>query len=191
MALIPAGYSQVNLRFTGVYLPNGAEMVFGVDNTVGATPDAIALDVENAWVTADMDANQTDGVTLSSILVKNGPNSTGPSAERGVSSTGDKTTPGWGPQVSFLIRKSTALGGRRGRGRMYMPGGAEADINGAGQIEAATLTALQTDCTAFLNALLAADCPMVLLHSDATTPTLVTALTVDATAATQRRRLRG
>lgn len=91
---------------------------------------------------------------------------------------------------AYLVRKSTARAGRRGRGRMYLPPWivAEADISNSGILTGAALTGLQAIVEdAFPLA------GLVLLHDDlpaVLAPDSITALTVDRQIATQRRRLR-
>jgi hypothetical protein len=104
------------------------------------------------------------------------------------------------PNVAVLIKKRTALGGRRGRGRMYFPWFlGEGDADERGSISAAVQANLSAACENFRLAIAAASgavpgTPMVLLHSTAplgpaVAPTPVIALVVDPLVATQRRRL--
>jgi len=110
------------------------------------------------------------------------------------------------PQNSaLLVSKGTALGGRRNRGRFYVPGLLnEGVVDNVGNVSASTYQPL---FTAFLEDLLVEAntnvLEMVLFHSYEWTgdvdpgpppgfpaPTVVTALTVNGRIATQRRRLR-
>lgn len=95
------------------------------------------------------------------------------------------------PNVAILVQKRTPLGGRRNRGRFYLPFMlSQDDLEENGIIGTVALTATQTECNDFLTALQTADIPMFLLHSDGGSPTVVTSLVVQQLAATQRRRLR-
>lgn len=189
--LIPVGFAQINMRFTGIDTPRTAEMTFGVDHQafVGTTAE-IGDAVGVAWA-ASLDAEQSNDVVLSSILVKKGPNATGASAEVFPNTAGALTVSTAPPQVAILIKKVTGLGGREGRGRMYMPGYSETNINGDGSLGSTPLADLQTQADAFYTALQTGDLQMVLLHNSATVPTDVLSLQVDSRVATQRRRLRG
>lgn len=101
---------------------------------------------------------------------------------------------------AVLIHKRTARSGRRGRGRMYVPGIPEGDVSQVGGIT--TLAGWQTALTAFYNRIVAAPDVLgpVLLHSTSPTvplltdpllvPDGITAFQVDGVIATQRRRLR-
>lgn len=96
-----------------------------------------------------------------------------------------------------LVQKRTALGGRRNRGRMYVPNLlADADVSDLGDLTGAWQAALQTS---FDNLLTALDTglggspiptPMVILHGTVGIPTPVTSLIVSGKAATQRQRMR-
>lgn len=107
------------------------------------------------------------------------------------------------PNVALLVRKKTGLGGRRNRGRSFLPGVIdETQVNYLGQLVTASRDAFQIDADQWIDALAGDDLgtspmtPMVILHSpDPVTgavlaPTPVTTLEVDDMVATQRRRLR-
>jgi hypothetical protein len=98
------------------------------------------------------------------------------------------------PNCAVLARKTTARGGRRGRGRMYIPWCvAETGVDEAGQIAGANRTPINTALAAFLTALGVNTVPMVLLHNPGLTapgaPNTVLTLVADPLIATQRRRL--
>lgn len=95
------------------------------------------------------------------------------------------------PNVSMLVRKVTASGGRANTGRMYVVGLDQAAGDSSGFLSAATIADRQAGCNGMLGDMSANDIPMYLLHNNpALAPTLVTALIVQARVATQRRRLR-
>lgn len=188
--IIPTGYAQCNLYFVGSGLPRDAQVAIGVnqDNafTAAATAAAVGSEFEAAFMPL-----LSPGITLSYVKAKLGPNDTGPEATVtfGVpgGATGDEPLP---PNVAALIKKSTATGGRKGNGRIFLPGVTEDSTTGGGYLVSAALTALQSASDDFLAGLATALCPMVVLHTDATTPTAVTALVVAQLMATQKRRIR-
>lgn len=188
--IIPSGYSQVNLIHTLSSGSRPAEVTFGVANSGGDPPGTIAGDVLTAWTT-NLKSMFVSGMVLDSILVKNGPNSSGPFASLGVGvaySGSGELLPG---QVATLIRKNTLLGGRHGRGRWFWPGVFRGMLNlGTDTIASATVTALDGAFNDFIDDLTAAAHPVVLLHGDSTAPTQLTSVAVEATLATQRRRIR-
>ena len=191
--LIPAGFGQANLKFQSAATPHGAEVTFGFERVGVGDPLTVGGIIRDAWDDELIDNLLSDQIELVSILVKFGPNDTGPAQELAVSLPGlDSGTP-VPPNVSVLVHKHTAFGGRQGRGRMYIPGIPEGQVDGAGTITSATPAVWTTRFNNFLGVLEAADYPMVLLHAGSgavTTPYPVIGLTCSSTVATQRRRLR-
>lgn len=187
--IIPSGFSQVNLQFTGTAHPTGAEVTFGVDNN-GSLPDVVGNGVANALASSGVQSNFITTSIISMIHVKNGPNATGPFSDVPVNLPGGTGTAGTSPNVAALIKKSTNLGGRRGQGRCFWPGVAESQIAETGIMLASFLIALQTDLNSLLSDLVTEGFPMVLLHNDATAPDPVIGFTVQTIGATQRRRMR-
>lgn len=186
---IPSGFAQVTLGFAGNGLANPAACVFGVDQGGGATPEDVAETIFDLFVGTIL-PNLNDDVELVSSLVKFGPNTTGPSAEFTGSEAGGAAGSGGVSNTAYLVRKNSGLGGREGRGRMYLPGVTEVDVGSDGLVDPILLGALQTDVTNFGAGLTLGGFPMVILHNSATTPTPVTTLVVQSRVATQRRRLR-
>jgi hypothetical protein len=104
--------------------------------------------------------------------------------------------------TAYLVHKRSAEGGRRGRGRWYLPGVAEGDVSPAGAVTSGRQTTMNAALVDFLARFGAAgltDMAPVILHGliGSSTPppgfgdpTLITAMTLDPVAATQRRRLR-
>lgn len=208
--IIPEGFAQITYRFTGTGLPNGADIVFGVSNDADLSASALAASVGNCFTTGTMNARLCSDVVLSTVIAKLGPEDTGPMHAASFAVPGAQVASAVTPAVSVLVRKATALGGRRGRGRMFWPGASDSSFDDAGVMPGATNAAWMTSLADFLGDLAAGNFPMVLLHSPPTewvlvngqprrvpiagsvpSPTLVTALTVDGRAATQRRRQRG
>jgi hypothetical protein len=104
--------------------------------------------------------------------------------------------------VAILVRKRTNRGGRRGRGRFFLPWCFEASVDNAGRLTSGEIGATNLRMSNFLDALAnppigseGGPTPMVLLHSTggssvAGAPTPVTGLETQSLVATQRRRLR-
>lgn len=93
---------------------------------------------------------------------------------------------------AYLIHKNSGLGGRKNKGRMYLPGVAELSCDHAGNLDSGTITGLNAGlATLFTNLgnIEALGAP-VILHGDAATPTPIVSFTADTRIATQRRRLR-
>jgi len=101
---------------------------------------------------------------------------------------------------AVLLTKVTARGGRRGKGRMYLPWAvAPGNVDETGIIGAGTVTAINAAAATFLSALNSGNVPMMVLHKESPPGTaqpsvppaadLVTSLTVSSLISSQRRRL--
>jgi hypothetical protein len=100
------------------------------------------------------------------------------------------------PNVTFLLRKSTGVPGRKNRGRIYLPGVSEQDVDATGVVVGSKITEINTGLGALVGDLAAANFTPYLLHNitvaDPTpAPTLISTITCEPLAATQRRRMRG
>lgn len=191
--IIPAGAAQVNLKFTGSATPNGAQMTFGVAATEISNVNTIAVKIHEALDESSFMGNVSSTTAITSILVKMGPNETGPMYELGVSVPGEVGSTAVPPNVSVLIRKTTNQGGRKGQGRFFLPALPENSVNEAGIITPAFVSDINTCMAAFLANLVGESMPMVLLHSTDgpnTLPLAVQSLVCQSKVATQRRRLR-
>jgi hypothetical protein len=190
---IPPQYGQVNLKFVGTPLPYGAQVTWGF----ATMPSPDIAEVADSIITAIRESTVldffTNAMTLASVLVKLGPNDFGPSIEVAASLAGLASSPATTPNTALLVRKNTVAGGHSGSGRMFWPGWVEPNVDGAGQISSGPLAAVQTCFDSLLSKLIAAEVPMMLLHTRENHPLGplgVTSLRVQGTAATQRRRLR-
>lgn len=104
------------------------------------------------------------------------------------------------PNCAFLVRKRTSSAGRRGRGRMYLPGVPEALVDSAGNLTGGTQADLQAAVDGWLADLATPDvggqpyAPVILHRSEGAgvepAPTPVTFFEAEGKIATQRRRLR-
>lgn len=190
---IPIGYAQVNLKWTGVAVPEGAQTTFAVACPSGSTPQDVFQVVDQALEDAQLTASLSTEVGITSILVKLGPNSVGPSGEFGTAqfgAVGSATVP---PQVALLARKFTAFGGKSGSGRWFLPGLVENSVSGAGIISQTFMGDYFTQHLEFLTHLSTSEFPMYLLHGGEgglLGPLEVTSLVPQSKVATQRRRLR-
>lgn len=206
---IPEGFAQVTHVFGGGSCPRGAVVTYGIEHSGIVTPAFVADAAGDAW-DAEMLTSQVATCTHVSVEVKFGPDDTGPSASNSRGTIGTAGGAGASPQVAFLAQKSTALGGRRGRGRLFIPGVAEGAVDVSGVVAGASFTQLAGDLTSFLASLDTKGIPMVLLHDPPTewvlvagqprrvpvagsvpVPTPVTSLDASSTISTQRRRVRG
>lgn len=191
--LIPTGYMQANYRFTGTALPHGAEFTLG--HFKGTTEDDPAVVAGVLYLAAAQTLSRlwSADVVFSSVLCKFGPNATGAQGEASGVTAGSATGNADSPNTALLVRKNTTAGGRTGRGRMYVPGLNQSDVGPAGNIVSASRALFQDDVDDFHARLITDGYPPFLLHapdSPVASPTEIVSFSVDATAATQRRRLR-
>lgn len=93
---------------------------------------------------------------------------------------------------AILLNKSTARGGRKYRGRAYVPPvyPLEGDVGPVGEIAPSLLANLNPVYNNAYNAMDDVDLEPVLHHSDGAIGTRITSMTVGSIIATQRRRLR-
>lgn len=194
--IIPPGFAEATLTVRHSQVNRAAAVVFGVTARGGdASPDVQAGLVFTAFMDTlglRLDAHTTIGPLRLAIGQDGGDPVLGFS---GSPAQGGRTMNSTSPAVAALLRKRSALGGRRGRGRMYLPWAcAEADVSEGGFISGTTLSGLREEADNFLEALQEPGTlmPMVLLHSPGTTPvpppTPVTQLQAEEIVATQRRR---
>ena len=191
--LIPLGFAQINAIHTGSALPFRSEWTLAVNHdNIEQTPIQVAQKFEDALQASNLYDSVSLGVTMTSVLVKFGPNDTGKSALEPANEPGVAGNSA-APQVAYLIHKNTDDGGRAGRGRFFLPGVPDANVNPNGTILGGTLTTMQTALDTFLANLIADDLIPVVLHnigSPLSSPSPITSFSPDARAATQRRRLR-
>lgn len=205
---IPVSFAQVTHEFTGSQLPHGAAVVYGVSNDLDHSAEEVAA-VAVASFNLIM-PQLSAGITLVNTRAKLGPDETGPSFEETSAFVGGvAVASGLAPNSAYLCTKNTAIGGRRGKGRMFIPGVSETVVDPNGNLTGAFQTALQALVTDFFESLAINDNPMVLLHGPTTewvlvdgqprrvpvagaipAPDDVVSLDLQATVGTQRRRLR-
>jgi hypothetical protein len=189
---LDADTTRCTIGFTGEAVPNGAAVVLALDNPGMAVALADVADELTTNLIQVMD-NFVTTLTLSSVLVKQGPDETGPSGVFSYSLTGNYGAGACPPNTSVLISKVTNQGGRSGRGRMYWPGIREDQIDNGGMLNSGLLAGVQAGFDGFLADMATSGLQLVLEHgpdSPFGIPGVVSALPVSSKVATQRRRLR-
>lgn len=193
-AIIPEGFAQVLQRMRLGGADRDYLVTYGVSLESGASV-AMANSLHSAFA-LNWDDVLSDSYTMPGCIVREGTGSGDPITWESTNSAivGAITSGVFPPNTAVLVKKTTASGGRRNRGRMFIPAViSEAGVNNSGQIDPAFLAARQTIADDFLDDTIGVTGVgnMVILHSEApSTPTTVTSLIVDQTVATQRRRLR-
>lgn len=192
----PVGYAECSYQITQTGLTRPAYVTFGVDPS-GGDPVALADAVYGAWGASGSLKTILDATaSLTAVRVAMGTDGGGDLVYvKSVSDAGGGGAMGTlPPNCAVLFHKTTARGGRRGRGRMYFPWSvSETNVDEAGGITGSIVTAHTTAATNWRLALTAASCPLVLLHEEGKTavppPDAVTGMVCDPRIATQRRRI--
>lgn len=193
-ARIPPGFAEAWMQFNVTGDPENMYTALGLDLAVGVTATQAAADAILAAMQGAIDNAVGNDYTIGPghvIFGQDGGDiridgSTAPVAGLGVG-------PSLPNNCAWLLRKLTASGGRRGRGRMYIPGCIESGVGASGGVGGAAFTVLQAVGTNLISALeaLAEVEDVVLLHDTAPfDPTDITAIEPSTKIATQRRRLR-
>lgn len=197
----PPGYADCSYELKHASLSRAAFITFGVD-VVETDPAAVATALVGAFAApgslfAIIDTNVTMVRARASLGTDGGEDNVGVSVTS--SSCNYSGTTIWA-NTSALVHKRSTRGGRRGRGRMYIPWCLPTSgVSEVGVITGAEVTRIQNGVNAWMAALSSGAGPLVLLHRPSnpgtahpTTPGVpnnVTAMVVDPLVGTQRRRL--
>jgi len=192
---IPVDYGLLAFHTKTDLDPEEMLWTVGVNLTSVSDPQDVCTDAHQAWVDHIADLTSTI-VDLTRITLKVGPSSTGATYQDVTAASGNDGGSLLPPNSAVLVQKLTNLGGRKGRGRVYLPGISEigGTLDSSGTFSSGEAGVI----TAAMNALLldigtgsaSEGAPLVLLHSDATAPTLIVQFFCENKIATQRRRLR-
>lgn len=187
--VIPPGFAQVALRYRLDGDPEEMISTFGV--VVDGNGVAEAGAIVSAHETSFPAAAIASGWTFVGVTLRVGQDGGPPAVVELLEATvGTAAANGLPNNSAYLIRKSTDVGGRPGRGRMYIPPFViqEGDISQTGFLTESDRSDLSDLMGPVLNA-----APPVLLHdslSPVTDPTPITSFSVQPQIATQRRRMR-
>jgi len=173
-----------------------------------SAPAALAEDAYNAMADGPLDV-MSNTVALLDVTAHVGqdppPDAVTVFAGSAVGSISDTL---YSPNVAVLVSKETGLSGRANRGRIFMPGVNESQVQGDGQLTSAALAAIQTEWGNFTVSMSAGGHNLGILHKAfhrdeivipevdraavAATPLLAGSLglVVQRKLATQRNRLR-
>lgn len=197
-----AGYAAIAVQLTHSGMGRSAYVTFGVHPTA-TDPVAIAHAVSDAFVASGSIVGTLDNqVTINGVTAHYGVDGTEDTVGFWNTSTlGSLTFASTPPNVALLATKITTRGGRRGRGRMFIPWAiAVSFVDELGNVSSSAAPAIQTCLDTFLAQLTTKNVPMVILHRPSapgvghpTTPgppNVVTQLVLSTVIATQRRRLR-
>lgn len=162
---IPPGFAAVTIPLTNPAILRSAAITFGVEIVGEFTPDELAVSVQSEWGTsigARVDASVAMGPTRVAVGQDGGDPLLGFAAG---TIPGGRSLDSIAPVLAMLLQKRTGLGGRRGRGNMYVPWClGDNTVNEGGIIGASEVSGMQTACNTFIADNAAAQHPVVLLH---------------------------
>jgi hypothetical protein len=194
--IIPEGFGQAKIVTKLVGGVESQICTFGYNPDIAyEAPDAAALAIFNVLIGGGRPCQAsmmgTEWVFIGVDVTYMTPS--GPiEGTKQVPTTGTSTMSTCPANSSLILKKITGRGGRKGRGRMFIPpyGVNETNVGANGVINAGVVTAQQTSWGAAFTAFPIAGIQPVLLHSDGSAPDNITAVTIETSIGTQRRRLR-
>lgn len=200
--IIPPGYAQLVLSYltTGDAEPQVNTLGLDISAASGDGQDIVDK-AFTAWGATVM-VNVCNSTRLTHATLYVGQDGGPPTVfdSVGAAVVGSVTNAALPPNCAWLVRKRTDLAGRRGRGRVYVPGIAETAVDAAGIITGSWVSDMNTAFANFVDDLEDAGVPPgvltpVILHRSEgagvePVPTPVTTFVTEAKIATQRRRLR-
>lgn len=144
--IIPPGFAEVSLRIRHTLLARAAFTTFGISIVAGGgNPQDLAAQVDMAcapFLYAGFDTNVVVDRVRVTIGQDGGPPVIG---DLPVNRPGGRGMNSTAPALALLVNKVTSLGGRRGRGRFFLPWYVSvANVSEAGTIAPAEVTSLQT-----------------------------------------------
>jgi len=187
---IPVGFGIATIKYlrTGAAAPYVTTWGYEVDVT--RTPDQEADDIRARWIAVFTAASVLNNYTFTGVHILRNVAGNLEAGDAVASVVGTVAAASENPATAVCVTKKTGLAGRKYRGRAYMSPAhiSETNVSDAGIIDGATLTALQTKATAWFTSMAGTANDLVLLHSDGSAPTDLTALVVRSSVRTQRRR---
>lgn len=191
---IPPGYAQFTVEHWLANFTRPACTVWGVDVSANQyTPDSMAqgfLEIYADAFKAGFDSN----VTLRDCRMVLGQDAVDPII--GNSSTtiaGTAVRESTAPALACLLDLRTNVGGRRNRGRKFLPWAlSDTSVSEMGSVEASAVTGWNSRSTSLISELATNQWSLVILHGTGVTtppaPTAVTSMTCNPVVSTQRRR---
>lgn len=192
---IPVGAAQASLRWSVAGDPEFMVATIGfVDITAARSAPVVAAAMGTAWdastftTAANIAAGWSAGTILVTVM-----DATGPLTFEVGTAVGGSGAAGTLPNnCAVLARKFTASGGRRNRGRFYLPPAyfLDTEVNQVGTLDPAVVTEYQGYVDSLLAQMVIQDLGPRLLHSDGGGATPITSIVVQPKLATQRKRMR-
>ena len=198
MSSPPAGFFEMTAVYQMTTLPRVATWSLGFEDTLIVDPDPVdaANELYSMLIASGRPctaSNMCDTWRFMRVHVTKMLESGPVVGEYGTPVTGTASTQPLTVNTAVLINKTTGLGGRRNRGRMFVPPvkPQEAGVDGTGLISSIELSTLQGLWDSFYGQMITTGYTPQLFHQTAPfTPTPVTGFVVQPMVATQRRRMR-
>ncbi len=198
--IIPPGYGSAAFVFTGGVGTSPFVTTIGVDLS-DAGGDYVAAAETCFWAySGSLIYSTTNAITLDHVLLTVGVDGGGVGSVKSTHAPrqGERTGEYQPMSTAAIARKTTNFLGRRGQGRMFLPGVVKDEqVNISGIIDSNTVADLQTRADDFLELLDGGrpqlpNCPAVLFHSAGgpAVPSPIMALTVTPKIGLLRRRIR-
>lgn len=194
--IIPPGYAQCSVQMLHASVTRPAYITLGVDwRTVGGDFAGAVVGFGDNLIPA-LDDRVDSNVTFGPIIARVGSDDGALVYEDTRLTAGARNMASASPSVSVLVEKRTARGGRRGRGRMFVPWacsvGSASDTDEAGKLSSAAITAWVGTLATIMSNFAADATPLVILHNTGDTtpgaPDPIISLGVDPVVGLQRRR---
>lgn len=192
--IIPPGYAECSMEFwlAGYLRPAVITQGFKINGSVGSSYNvADQFDLAFAGSFAAMfDSN----VTMRNAKAVIGQDGSDPIVQVSTTQTaGTSSRESTAPALALMVTKNTNLGGRKHRGRNYMPWAlADSDVAENGAVNPTRLTSWAAALDEYMDFIIGPTSDLldepVILHTDPTVPTPVTSFTPNPAIRTQRRR---
>lgn len=191
---IPPGYATLAVEHWLLNYPRPAVCVWGLSlDGLVLDPVAMANQLQGAYVDAfspGIDSN----VTIRASRLTIGQDAADPIVATATSSSpGQAVRESVPPSLAVMLDLHTNLGGRRNRGRKYVPwASSDGSVSEQGALEASAISGWNTRAANFITRLETLDASPVILHGTGVTsvpaPTPVTSITCNPVIRTQRNR---
>lgn len=194
MTIIPPGFAEITMPITHNGLARSAAVVFGLElDGIGPDADQIASAMQGLFVATlgtRIDNSCNIGPARAAVGQDGGLPVLGFASGPVQAGRSLNSVP---PALAVLIDKRTGLGGRRGRGRMYLPWALpEGNVNEVGLIDTSEVNLTQAAAVDWLDGFASQLAIPVLLHDEGLSavppPTPITSVLVSSVVSTQRRR---
>ena len=196
---IPVNYGEAAFIMSGANGTQPFVCTLGVDLGHYAGSESVAADNLFGWWAINLNGRMHESMALERVLIAVGqPDGTAPTVSSSLpAANGTRDSANVPINCAVIINKTTGLPGRKGRGRMFLPGMlSEGEAGLSGELNGTTRTWFNGTFSDMYTALNEgteemSPIPPVLLHSDPDVePTALLAFTCASVVGTMRKRIR-